>query len=248
MPQSRRNWIGAAAVSALSFGISCSDAPPAPSTESSAKVSSEVAADRRASGPTIPFAKLKLFLEFNSTDNDLGVQLLLDAQDWEHVEGSDPRGREVVEIETSGRLKQLGLTELFFESAEPSPEEVLSKIPAGTYSFSGKTVDGEKLAGTATLSHSLPPAPSFTPTDGAVVDMNNFVITWKPIAGLASFQVIVADQTSGLELIVDLQPSVTSFRVPTEFLRRNTPYKIEVLAVALNGNKTITEATVQTRP
>lgn len=247
MPQPHRNWIGAACASALTFSISCSDAPPAPSTESATNVSAEVVADR-ASGPTLPFAKLKLFLEFNSTDNDLGVQLLLDAQDWEHVEGSDPRGREVVEIETSGRLKQLGLTELFFESAEPSPEEVLSKIPAGTYSFSGKTVDGEKLAGTATLSHSLPPAPSFTPTDGAVVDMNNFVITWKPIAGLASFQVIVADQTSGLELVVDLQPSVTSFRVPTEFLRRNTPYKIEVLAVALNGNKTITEATVQTKP
>lgn len=247
MPQPYRNWIGAACASALIFSISCSDAPPAPSTESATNVSAEVVADR-ASGPTLPFAKLKLFLEFNSTDNDLGVQLLLDAQDWEHVEGSDPRGREVVEIETSGRLKQLGLTELFFESAEPSPEEVLSKIPAGTYGFSGKTVDGERLAGTATLSHNLPAAPAFSPADGAIVDMNNLVITWKPIAGLASFQVIVADQTSGLELVVDLQPSVTSFRVPTEFLRRNTPYKIEVLAVALNGNKTITEATVRTKP
>ncbi len=249
MAHSRRIWIGAVAASALSYIISCSDAPPAPvSAETAVDPTSQAASDRQASGPQIPFAKLKLFLEFNSTDNDLGVQLLLDAPDWEHVEGSDPRGREVVEIETAGRLQKLGLTELFFESAEPSPEEVLSKIPAGTYSFSGKTVDDERLAGTATLSHVLPAAPAFSPTDGAVVDMNNLVIAWKPIGGLASFQVIVADQTSGLELIVDLQPSVTSFRVPTEFLRRNTPYKIEVLAVAMNGNKTITEATIQTKP
>ncbi|MGQ0641022.1 MAG: hypothetical protein ACT4P6_09685 [Gemmatimonadaceae bacterium] len=249
MSQSRKCWIGAVSAAALGVLVGCTDSPPAPSSvESTVDRVVQTAADRQDNGMQIPFAKLKLFLEFNSTDNDLGVQLLLDGNDWERIEGSDPRGRQIVEVETGGRLRQLGLTELFWESAEPSPEEVLGLIPAGNYAFSGKTVDGERLAGTATLSHNLPPAPQFSPSDGAVVDINSFVVMWKAIAGLASFQLIVFDELAGLELVADLRPSITSFRVPTEFLRRGAAYKIEVLAVAMNGNKTITEATVQTKP
>lgn len=245
MSQSRIGWIGA--VAALGLIVACSDSPPS-SIESAVDVATQTATERHEGGSQIPFAKLKLFLEFNSTDNDLGVQLLLDGTDWEHIEGFDPRGREIVEVETGGRLRQLGLTELFWESAEPSPEEVLGLIPAGTYSFTGKTVDGDRLAGSATLSHSLPTAPKFTPTDGAVVDVNNLIVVWQAIAGLASFQLIVFEEPTGLELVADLRPSVTSFRVPTEFLRRGSTYKIEVLAVAMNGNKTISEATIQTSP
>ena len=249
MQRHQRIWISVAAVAALSVAISCSDPPPAPSTVVSAgDVAAGSLSDRQERGATIPFAKLQLFLEFNSTDDDLGVQLLLDAGDWVRVEGRDPRGREFVEVEPGGRLRELGLTELFFESAEPSPEEVLQLIPAGIYTFAGKTVDGERLAGTATLSHSLPPAPSFTPSNGELVDINNVVIAWKPVAGLASFQVIVVDETLGLEMTVDLGPSVTSLQVPATFLRRNAQYKAEVLAVGTNGNKTITEGTFRTRP
>ncbi|MGH7712307.1 MAG: hypothetical protein ACREOG_13535 [Gemmatimonadaceae bacterium] len=249
MPRSRPYLLGAVAAGALGFAVSCSDAPPAPATGASAlDPVSEASLERKADGAQIPFANLKMILEFNSTDNDLGVQLFLDGEDWQRIAGFDPRGQEFVEVETGGRLHQLGLTELFWESAEPSPAEVLALIPAGNYRYTGTTVAGESLTGTAHLSHSLPPAPSFTPTDGAVVDMNNFVITWQSIGGLASFQLIVVDEASALELVVDLRPSITSFRVPPEFLRRSTEYKIEVLAVAQNGNKTISEATVETQP
>lgn len=249
MQKNQRTWINVAAAAMFSFAISCGDAPPAPSISETANDPAAISvSDRQERGATLPFAKLKLFLEFNSTDDDLGVQLLLDAGDWVRVEGRDPRGREFVEVEPGGRLRQLGLTELFFESAEPSPEEVLRTIPAGSYSFSGRTVDGERLAGTATLSHSLPPAASFTPSAGELVDMNNVVITWKPIAGLASFQVIVVDETLGLEMTVDLAPAATSVQVPVTFLRRNARYKAEVLSVGTSGNKTITEGTFITKP
>ncbi|MGH7696643.1 MAG: hypothetical protein ACRENH_16770 [Gemmatimonadaceae bacterium] len=201
-----------------------------------------------AESAQIPFAKLKLFLEFNSTDDDLGVQLLLDADDWQWVKGQDPRGRQIVDIDARGRLRDLGITELFFESAEPSPAEVLALIPAGIYSFSGKTVDGENLAGTATLSHSLPAAPVFSPSHGELVDAGNVVVTWTAISGLASFQVIVVDEALGREIVADVAPSVTSFQVPATFLRPNALYKAEVLAVSTNGNKTITEGTFQTKP
>ena len=78
--------------------------------------------------------------------------------------------------------------------------------------------------------------------------MNNVVIAWKPIAGLASFQVIVVDETLGLEMTVDLAPAATSLQVPVTFLRRNALYKAEVLSIGTNGNKTITEGTFQTKP
>jgi len=241
----RQTWIGAGAISALALLLGCSDAPGAPATVSEA---GDRTSALNAAGAQIPFSKLKLFLEFNSTDDDLGVQLLLDADDWEWVKGQDPRGREVVDIDARGRLRQLGITELFFESAEPSPAEVLALIPAGIYSFSGKTVDGERLAGSATLSHSLPAAPVFSPSHGELVDAGNVLITWTAISGLASFQVIVVDETLGREIVADVAPSVTSFQVPATFLRPNAQYKAEVLAVATNGNKTITEGTFQTKP
>ncbi len=243
----RQTWIGAGAISALALILGCSEAPGAPVSLSEAGDSTAVLSETEG-GAQIPFAKLKLFLEFNSTDDDLGVQLLLDAPDWEWVKGHDPRGRRVVDIDARGRLRDLGITELFFESAEPSPEEVLALIPAGVYGFSGKTVDGERLTGTATLSHNLPPAPVFSPSNGELVDAKNLVITWKAIGGLASFQVIVVDEALGREIVADVAPSVTSFQVPATFLRPNAQYKAEVLSVATTGNKTITEGTFQTKP
>jgi hypothetical protein len=49
------------------------------------------------------------FFEFNSTDNDLGVQLMLDGEAWEVVRAFDPGQRQIFEIAALGRLKQLGL-------------------------------------------------------------------------------------------------------------------------------------------
>ncbi|MGH2609771.1 MAG: hypothetical protein ACRDHF_11895 [Tepidiformaceae bacterium] len=87
-----------------------------------------------------PFDAARIFLEFNSTDNDLGVQVLLDGDAWKRLEILDPRGRNILDISASGTLGSLGLTELFFESAEPSPEEVLGLFRAGKYEFEGETV------------------------------------------------------------------------------------------------------------
>jgi hypothetical protein len=197
------------------------------------------------SGSQIPFAKLQLFFEFNSTDNDLGVQVLLDGEEWKRLAAFDPRDREILDIEADGRLERLGLTELFFESAEPSPPEVLALFPAGTYRFMGRTLGNDRLVGTATLSHDLAPVPSFRAFNSPV-NRNNFVIEWNPVSGIAGFQLIIANEVSGLTMTVDLRSSVTSLKVPPTFLQPNTEYKAEILAIAENGNKTITERTFRT--
>ena len=52
----------------------------------------------------------------------------------------------------------------------------------------------------------------------------------------------------GVNMVVDLKPPVTSLQVPPTFLQPNTAYQAEVLAIAANGNRTITEGRFVTRP
>ena len=91
----------------------------------------------------------------------------------------DPARRDILLFQTAGRLSRLGITELRFESAEPSPAEVLALFPPGEYRFRGRTVDGAALASVATLTHDFPPAPTFSPSGGEVVDHRNTVVEWS---------------------------------------------------------------------
>lgn len=200
-------------------------------------------------GLAAPFAAVQLFIEFNSTDDDAGIQVFLDGEAWKKVRIFSPDGRPILEIEAErGPFKRIGLTELRFEGAEPSLAEILAKFPPGEYEFKGKTVEGEELEGTATLSHEIPAAPEIlTPPDGGLVDPNNTVIEWNhPGNGIASFQVIVERADGGASMTVDLSTSARSLKVPPEFLQADTEYKFEVLAISENGNRTITERTFKT--
>jgi len=124
------------------------------------------------------FADAEAFIEFNTTDNDLGLQIALDAEGWRQVKVSDPDNHKIVQIMTTGPLSELGITELRFESAEPSPAEVLALFPPGEYTFRGKTVEGKKLFSEVELSHDFVSAFTFTPANGQAVDPNNTVVTW----------------------------------------------------------------------
>ena len=99
------------------------------------------------------FAEARIFFEYNSTDNDLGVHVFLDAEDWRTLKIVHPNGQTIFEVTTGGGYKKLGLTELFFEGAEPSLDEVpldelLELFPDGKYKFMGTTVDGTPLQST----------------------------------------------------------------------------------------------------
>jgi hypothetical protein len=196
----------------------------------------------------VQFAFVHLFLEYNSTDEDAGVQAFFDGEAWKQVSITDPSGEEIVHFSASGDMQQLGLTELFFESAEPSPEEVLSKFDEGRYRFDGTTVDGKAIRGTAQLSHDLPPAATLRPEDGAVVDPHDTVVSWShPDPGsLQGYEVIVEREDEERKMSVELGPDATSMRVPAEFMAPGAEYKAEILALGSNGNKTITERSFET--
>jgi hypothetical protein len=111
-----------------------------------------------------PFSVAHIFFELNDTDGDLGIHALIDGEPWQQLEIVDPRERRLLLVTASGRLRKQGLTELFFESAEPTfdelaPEDLFRRFPVGIYDIEGLTLDGRELESEAELTHVLPAAP-----------------------------------------------------------------------------------------
>ena len=105
-----------------------------------------------------------MFFELNDTDGDLGLHALIDGQAWKRLEIEDPKERKMLDVAVTGRLGRQGLTEFFFESAEPPfdelpPAEFFKRFPEGKYEMSGVTLDREELESTDVLSHVIPAPP-----------------------------------------------------------------------------------------
>jgi len=71
-------------------------------------------------GKPIRFSEAKILIELNSTAQDAGIQMLLDGEGWEQVTVYGPDGGRLMHIRALRSVGKIGVTELFFESAEPS--------------------------------------------------------------------------------------------------------------------------------
>ena len=198
-------------------------------------------------GAGFPIAKI--YFEYNATANDLGVHVSLDAEDWRTVEIVHPNGQTIFKVNGGGAYSQLGMTELFFEGAEPSLDEfpledLLGLFPEGRYTFIAAKVDGRRLTSRPTLSHAIPAGPIV----GSEVTGDSVVISWDPVtappAGFPPKPIVIA----GYQVIVDpfqvtLPASATSVTLPAEFVRslNSGAHPFEVLAIEASGNQTITE-------
>jgi hypothetical protein len=217
---------------------------------------SEAASAAATTGPTAEAAKKplryedhELFIETNATDGDAGLQQELDGEDWRRTTLRDSKGRALVDVKAKGRLHDFGLTELFFEAAEPSFDEFpfsrfKKRFPEGRYTWKGQTVEGRKLVGSDRLSHLVPEGPVITfPTEGAQVDPNGFTITWEPVTSPAGVEIVryivIVDQESR-SVEFELDGSATSADIPAQVLEPGTEIGGEVLAKDKNGNQTIT--------
>ncbi len=225
----------------------CAMAPPA----AQAGFSSRAARGHEKKDP-IPLEQSQIFIEFNATDNDLGFHVKLDGEDWRYMKIVNPDGRTVYEARGKSAFGELGLTELFFEGAEPSLDEfpldeLLALFPEGDYQFIGKSVDGEDMTGAGTLSHLYPDAPVVTAVMGQTVDPANAVVAWQgvttpPGVNIVEYEIIV-DESS-----LRVPGSQTSIRIPPEMLQPGRTYELEVLAVDANHNQTITAGFFSTTP
>lgn len=110
------------------------------------------------------FEEASIYFELNDTDGDLGIHALVDGDAWKYLEIEDPRGRKMLNIIVGGRLRLQGLTEIFFESAEPTfdelpPKQFFRRFPEGTYEIEGITLEGEELESEVELTHMMPAPP-----------------------------------------------------------------------------------------
>jgi hypothetical protein len=206
----------------------------------------------------IELDEARVFIEWNSTDTDFGIHVFWDGEAWKEMEVENPDGKTVLSVKAKRNLKAQGLTEGFFESDEPpaselSMEEFFERHPEGTYEFEGETLEGDELVGEAEFSHRLPKPPTnLSPATGDLVSHAGFTVSFDPVTEdldgeeieIAYYEVVVEkeeDEPILQTFNVILRPSVHSVTVPASFLEPDTEYKIEVIAVLEEGNRTITE-------
>ena len=146
------------------------------------------------------YDEAEIFFELNNTDGDLGIHALIDGEDWRSLSIRDKKKKKLLDILVAGSLRRQGLTEIFFESAEPNfddldPEEFFDRFPPGTYRISGKTTEGGKLKSETEITHVIPAGPVFTingiparPLDDSDCDEENpteisnpIVIRWNAV-------------------------------------------------------------------
>jgi hypothetical protein len=200
-----------------------------------------------------------LIVEVNATDGDAGLQVFLDGDPWKSMRVVAPNGRTILDVGTKGRLQGYGLTELFSESSEPPFDTFpLAKFkalfPEGRYAFSGTTIEGRPLTGTARLSHDFPAGPKIVaPADGSRVARSRVVARWRAVpeaAGveIVGYRAIVTREEGPLRILsADLPASARQLRVSPEFLQRGPEYKLEVQAIERTGNQTLTEVSFRIR-
>ncbi len=205
---------------------------------------------RQSPTDTVQLSIARIYWEYNDSANDLGVHVMLDGEDWKQLQISNPDDAVIFLVRGKGPYQELGMTELFFEGAEPSLDEVpleelLAKFPEGEYEFEGKTVDGEVIEGEALFSHAIPDGPEVFSALGS----GNFLqISWNPVTSpppgfpnkpldIVGYQVIVES------FQVTVPDSVLSVTVPPEFVGTLAlgMHQFEVLAIEAGGNQTLTE-------
>lgn len=212
----------------------------------------------------IELDEVEVFIEWNSTDQDFGIQFFWDGDAWKNMTVEGPQGKKVLKVKASSNVRKQGLTEGFFESAEPSIEELsmkefLERFPAGTYGFEGRTLEGDELEGETEFTHILPAPPSnLSPSKVAVDASRPLVASFDAVTKDTNgrplepelYQVVIETENDILKVFsIILEGDVESPKVtvPPEFLEAKTAYKLEVIVQEDSGNRTIAETTFTTR-
>jgi len=196
----------------------------------------------------IPFEEAAIYFELNDTDGDLGIHALIDGEPWKRLEIEDPNERRILNVNVRGRLRRQGLTELFFESAEPtfdelSPEKFFKRFPKGMYEIEGITLEGDELESEVWVSQVMPaPAQVYVNEEPAAEDCDDeellpvvakgdpVTLTWDPVTEshpelgesgdikVMNYEVVVEIDDTLWKTSTILAPQVTEFQVPAEIL------------------------------
>ncbi len=225
------------------------------------------------SAATIQLADSDIYAEINWTDGDAGIHIFLDGEGWDMMEVFDPDGNSIVDVmaDYNYSVGEQGITELFFESAEPSFEEqslaeFLELFPAGNYRFEGITTEGDRLRGTGIFTHNFPCAPDEEQIEIIQNPGGSVTIEWEPVTqklntavepvvcgggpvNIAGYEVVVEFEQNGTGqtyvVSYELGAAADSVTVAAEFFQSlegmQGEFKAEVIAREVSGNQTITE-------
>ena len=219
--------------------------------------------------PPPVFTEAEIFLELNDTDGDLGIHASIDGGPWTLLEIEGPHERPLLEIVSRGRLRSQGLTQLSFESAEPSfdelaPHDFLRRFPEGRYEIEARAQSGGTFQAAAMLSHVLAAPPQILVSGVPAAEdceanvplvSTPVVIDWDPVTAshpeigkfgpiqISRYQLFV--EREGVKLSLDLPPTVTEFRVPSAVIVLGQQFKFEVIARTTTGNNTAVESCFQ---
>ncbi len=228
-----------------------------------------------AEGETAAIKEARLYVEYNATDGDLGVQGGFDDDGWSVLCVYAPNGDQLLSVKPQSQLGDLTMGSILFESREPELDEfsfddLAGAFPEGEYEVRALSYEGEVLTGAATFSHNVPAGPVITSpalaedeesAADARVATSSLVVNWQDVtetvAGnpvtITAYEVIVTkvghDDPHGLSrpiFDVHIPPDRNSLSVPDEFLEPDTAYELEVLALEVSGNQTISVGFFQT--
>jgi hypothetical protein len=165
------------------------------------------------------FEATEFKIEFNYTDQDVGVQAFIDGEPWRSVTIINPKWRTILAVKSIRSLAKQGVTELFLESGEPMLDEVslqefLHRFPQGPYRFFGTDVDGKFVRGKAEFTHVIPCGPSGLAAEGENTSDDPIVLSWLPVTEVvnldSAFGNVTCEESEDLEIV--------AYRVETEWV------------------------------
>jgi hypothetical protein len=213
------------------------------------------------------FSEAEIFFELNDTDGDLGIHGSIDGGPWLDLEIEGPGDRQLLNIFSRNRLRTQGMTQLFFESAEPSfdeldPADFFLRFPEGRYTIEGRAQDGGTIESTVVLSHVMANRPENVRLNGVPaaescddplpVVLAPVTIDWDPVTQshpeigkkgsikIVRYQLFV--EREGVNLSLDLPPTVTAFQIPAGITALGKSFKFEIIARTATGNNTAIES------
>jgi hypothetical protein len=215
----------------------------------------------------LSFTTADVFVELNDSDGDLGLHSSTTAPvPWELMKIIGPTGL-LIEFTTRPELSNQGMSQVDFESAEPSfdelpPSRFFRRHPEGRYAIVAHGVEGERIKSYANLSHVLAAPPGNIVINGMRAAPNcdsplptvvaPVTISWDPVTTshprigksgnvrIARYQFFVERDTFNFG--IDLPPSTTQFDIPAAMLAGAGTYKYEIIAQTTTGNNTAHES------
>lgn len=185
------------------------------------------------------FERTAVILEQNITDKDVEVvfQATSDKAGMRTLKIVAPDGRTVVRYRSPD--SRLGIKHFALESPELRNDGRVQKdFPEGEYTFTGVTVTGGMLRGSATLSHKLPKAPAIIRPrpEAKGLPVDGLQIVWDVPEGLAGVVVVIEQEKTNRKVSVTLPGTATTFTVPNGFLLPGTEYQLAIGSMSREGN------------